>query len=253
MASRRVPLNPEEKATYEWQMWVPGHGEPGQEKLKGASVLVSRVGGVGGAVAYYLAAAGVGKLVLAHRGEVRPGDLNRQILMTHAWLGKPRVESAARRLKELNPRLEVEAVAENVSEGNAERLVRGVDLVVDCAPLFPERFLMNRESVRQQKPMVDCAMYDFEAQLTTIVPGKTPCLLCLYPADPPGWKRQFPVFGAVAGSIGSLAAVEAIKMLSGVGEPLAGRLLTCDLKTMSFRTVRLARNPECPVCGTKRP
>lgn len=249
MAPNRTPLNEEERSTYEWQMWSPGFGEAGQETLKGASVLVSRVGGVGGAVAYYLAAAGVGRLVLAHRGPVRFSDLNRQILMTHDHLGKPRVESAARRLRELNPRLELMTIPENVSEENAARLVGEVDLVVDCAPLFQERFLMNLEAVRQKKPLVDCAIYDMEAQITTIVPGKTPCLACLVPETPPGWIRQFPVFGAVAGVIGTMAAVETIKVLSGLGEPLLGRLLTCDLRDMSFRTLRISRNPACAVCS----
>src|SRR5690606_30818014 len=149
--TKRVPLNDEERAVYEWQMWVPGFGEAGQEVLKGSSVLVSRCGGLGGVVAYELAAAGVGQLVIAHAGNVKPSDLNRQLLMTHDWLGKPRVESAARRLRELNPRLEVVAVNENVSADNVARLVDQVDLVVDCAPLFGERFAMNAEAVRQGK------------------------------------------------------------------------------------------------------
>jgi molybdopterin/thiamine biosynthesis adenylyltransferase len=245
----RKPLTPEERAVYEWQLWVPGFGEAGQETLKGASVLVSRVGGVGGTAAYALAAAGVGRLVIAHAGDVRPNDLNRQLLMTADGVGKPRVESASRRLRELNPRLEVVAVPENVSEANAERLVGQVDCVVDAAPLFRERFLLNREAVRLGKPLVDAAMYDFEVQLTTVLPGKTPCLACLYPEEPPGWKRQFPVFGAVAAVAGSLAAAEALKVLTGLGEPLAGRLLTGDLRAMDFRTVRLSRRPGCSVCG----
>ena len=109
------PLTDEEKATYQWQFWVDGFGEPGQERLKGASVLISRCGGVGGAVAYELAAAGIGRLILAHAGDVKASDLNRQLLMTHEALGRSRVECAAARLRELNPRLEVEAVAENIS------------------------------------------------------------------------------------------------------------------------------------------
>ncbi len=165
MALINPDLTAEEKGIYEWQMWVPDFGEAGQRKLKGASVLISRCGGVGGAVALELAAAGVGRMVLAHAGNLRPADLNRQILMTHDWLGKPRVECAARRLRELNPRLEIVAVAENVTAANAERLVGQVDLVVDCAPLFEERFLLNQEAFRRQKPMVDCAMYDLEARL----------------------------------------------------------------------------------------
>jgi molybdopterin/thiamine biosynthesis adenylyltransferase len=243
------PLTPEEEATYEWQIWVPGFGKEGQEKLKGSSVMVSRCGGVGSVVAYELAAAGVGRLVLAHGGEVKPSDLNRQLLMTHDWLGKPRIESVTRRLKELNPRLEITACGENVNEENAARLVEEADLIVDGAPLFTERFLMNREAVRQKKPLVECAMYELDAQLTTILPGETACLQCLYPDDPPAWKRQFPVFGAVSGTIACMAAMEAIKVLSGVGSPLVGRLLVCNLGTMTFRTVRIERDPSCPVCG----
>ena len=247
--AKRQPLTDTERSVYEWQMWVRDFGEAGQEKLKGASVLVSRVGGVGGSVAYQLAAAGVGRLVLAHAGNVRPSDLNRQLLMTDGWLGKPRVESAARRLNELNPRLVVEAVPENISAANVARLVGSVDVVVDCAPLFQERLLLNREAIRQRKPMIECAMYDFEAQLTTIVAGRTPCLACLYPECPAAWKREFPVFGAVAGFIGSLGALEAIKVISGVSEPLLSQLLVCDLRSLEFRKLNLKRNPACLVCG----
>jgi molybdopterin/thiamine biosynthesis adenylyltransferase len=244
-----APLTDLEKAIYEWQMWVPGFGEEGQRKLKRATVLISRVGGVGGAAAYELAAAGIGRLVLAHAGNLKPGDLNRQLLMTQDWLGKPRIESAARRLRELNPRLEIVAVPENISEANAARLVGMADLVVDAAPLFEERYLMNRESVYQGKPMVECAMYELEAQITTIIPRQTPCLACLCPEKPSDWKRQFPVFGAVSGMIGCLGAMEAIKVLAGLGEPLAGRLLKCDLRQMRFQIVQIRRSSDCPVCG----
>ena len=248
MGLDRRPLTPEERSVYEWQLAVSGFGEAGQEKLKAATVLVTRIGGVGGGAAYALAAAGIGKLVIAHGGNVRPSDLNRQLLMTADGVGKPRVASASHRLRELNPRLEVETIEENISDANVERLVRSVDLVIDAAPLFKERFLLNREAVRQGKPMVDAAMFDFEAQLTTIVPGKGPCLACLYPADPPAWKRQFPVFGAVANLAGNLAAIESIKVLAGIGEPLVGRLLVADLREMTFRTIRVNRNPGCAVC-----
>ncbi len=243
-----LPLTDEERAVYEWQIWVPGFGEAGQEKLKNSSVLVSRVGGLGSVVAYEMAAAGIGKFVLAHAGNVKPSDLNRQLLMTHDWLGKPRVESAARRLKELNPRLEIVPVAANINDDNVAGLVEQVDLIVDCAPLFPERFAMNREAIVQGKPLIECAMYDLEAQLTTILPGKTPCLKCLYPQDPPAWKREFPVFGAVSGTVGCLAAMEAIKVLAGFGDPLAGQLLTMDLRDMTFRKRSLQQNPDCELC-----
>jgi molybdopterin/thiamine biosynthesis adenylyltransferase len=210
---------------------------------------VSRVGGVGGCVAYQLAAAGVGRLVLAHGGAVVPSDLNRQLLMTHDALGTPRVESAARRLRELNPRLLVDTVPEHVSAANVARLVAAADLVVASAPRFGERLLLNAEAVRQGKPLVDCAMYELTLQLTTVLPGRTPCLACLYPEEPPGWKREFPVFGAVAGVVGSLGAMEAVKVLAGLGEPLAGRILLADLRDMTFRTVALRRRADCAVCG----
>lgn len=248
-SAQRTELTDTERAVYEWQMWVPGFGEAGQRALKAATVLVSRCGGLGGVVAYELAAAGVGRLVIAHAGNVRPSDLNRQLLMTHDWIGRPRVESAARRLCELNPFLEIVPVPENVSEANAERLVGQVDLVVDCAPLFEERLLMNREAVRQNKPLVECAMYDLEARITTVRPGETPCLSCLYPEPPASWKREFPVFGAVSGTVACLGAMEAIKVLAGLGEPLYGQLLCCDLREMTFRRLTVARNPKCPVCG----
>jgi molybdopterin/thiamine biosynthesis adenylyltransferase len=243
------PLTDEERAVYEWQIWSPEFGEAGQERLKGASVLVTRVGGLGSVVAYELAAAGVGKLVLAHAGNVKPSDLNRQLLMTHDWIGKPRVESARRRLLELNPRLDVLAIPENAGADNAARLVGEADLIVDCAPLFEERFALNAEAVARRKPLVECAMYDLEATLTTVLPGRTPCVACLYPEPPPAWKREFPVFGAVSGTVGCLAATEAIKVICKLGEPLAGRLLSCDLGEMSFRVRQIERRSGCRVCS----
>jgi molybdopterin-synthase adenylyltransferase len=245
------PLTAEERATYEWQMWVPGVGEEGQRKLKAASVLVTRVGGLGGLVAYELAAAGVGRLILAHAGRVKPGDLNRQLLMTHDSLGSSRVECAARRLIELNPRLDVVAVPENVTAENAARLVGLADVVACAAPLFEERFRLNEQCVRQGKPMIDCAMYELTGQLTTIVPGQTACLACRVPQAPPTWSRQFPVLGAVSGTVGCLGAMEAVKLITGLGEPLADRLLTFDLRDGRFRTVKIARRSDCPICGGK--
>jgi molybdopterin/thiamine biosynthesis adenylyltransferase len=231
-------------------MWVADFGEECQRKLKASSVLVSRCGGVGGLIAYQLAAAGIGKLVLAHAGKLKPSDLNRQILMRHDWIGRPRVDCAAQRLRELNPQVIVEPVPENICAGNAERLVNQVDLVADGAPLFEERFAMNREAVRQGKPLVECAVFEMEAQITSIVPGRTPCLECLCREAPAHWKRQFPVFGAVSGMAGCLGAMEVIKVLTGLGEPLFGRLLVCDLRSMSFRTLKVKRDPQCTVCGT---
>lgn len=242
-------LSDAERARYEWQIWTPDVGEAGQQKLKSASVLVSRLGGVGGTVAYYLAAAGIGKLVLAHAGNVKPSDLNRQLLMTTDWLGKPRIESAERRLRELNPHVELVPVGENLSPQNADRLVAQADIVVDAAPLYEERFAMNAACVQQRKPLVECAMYDLDAQLTTLVPGQTPCLACLYPERPPNWKREFPVFGAVSGMIASMAVVEVIKLVTGIGDPLTNRMQWINLRSMAFRQLPIARREGCRVCG----
>jgi molybdopterin-synthase adenylyltransferase len=243
-----APLTPDELQRYQWQIWVRDFGEEGQRKLKGATVLVSRIGGVGGTAAMQLAAAGVGRLVLAHAGNLRLDDLNRQLLMTTDWIGQPRVESAQRRLLELNPNVEIEIVNANVSEENAAELVSRCNLVVAAAPLFAERLLMNREAVRQRKPLVDSSMYDLEGRVTTVVPGQSACLACLYPEPPATWKRQFPVFSAVASTVGSIAAMEAIKLIAGLGQPLAGRLLTLDLREMAFRTIAIPRRADCAVC-----
>ncbi len=246
--SELPPLTDEEQSVYQWQLWVEGFGQVGQQRLKQASVMVSRVGGVGGLVAFQLAAAGVGKLVLAHAGDIKPSDLNRQLLMTHDAIGTSRMDSICTRLHALNPRLQLVPVAENVSEDNADALLEQADLVVDCAPLFPERFAMNAAAVRQRKPLVECAMYELEAQITTIIPGQTPCLRCLFPEAPPSWRREFPVFGAVSGTVACMAAMEAIKLIAGLGDPLTGRWLQFDLRDMSFRSVLIERNPRCGTC-----
>ena len=246
----QIRLNEEERATYEWQMTVPGFGEAGQEKLRNACVMVSRCGGLGSVVAYELAAAGIGQLVLAHGGNVKHSDLNRQLLMTYDWLGKPRIESVERRLKELNPRLEIVGVNANVNEQNVEELTQQADVIVDCAPLFQERYLMNEQAVRQGKPLVECAMYELEAQITTVAPGKTACLSCLYPEFPDQWKREFPVIGAVPGTLGCIAAMEAIKVISGLGTPLYNQLLRFDLRHVSFLKTAITRRAGCQTCGT---
>ena len=243
-------LTSEERSIYEWQMWVDGIGEEGQRKLKNASVFISRLGGLGGVVAYQLAAAGVGRLILAHGGAIKPSDLNRQLLMTHDEIGQSRIECATRRLQELNPRIDIVPIAENVTSSNVESLVRDSDLIVCCVPLFQERFLLNEQAVRQNKPMVDCAMYELTGQLTTIIPGQTACVACRTPEIPPHWKREFPVFGAVSGTVGCLGAMEAIKLICAVGEPLLDRVLMFDLREMRFRIMKTAKNPQCLICGS---
>lgn len=247
--SHLPPLTDEERAIYEWQMWVPGVGEDGQRKLKAASVLISRVGGLGGLVALELAAAGVGRLVLAHAGDLQPSDLNRQLLQTHNHIGQPRMESIVRRLRELNPHIQILGIEENISPQNAGRLVAEAGIVVDAAPLFQERLALNDAAMRAGRPMVECAMHTLEASVTTFIPGKTGCLRCYVPEVPPTWTRQFPVFGAVSGTAACIGAMEVIKLITGIGTPLAGEMLSLDLGTNTTRKLKLPRRADCEACG----
>jgi len=241
-------LSPGELDRYSWQLGMTDLGLEGQRRLKRASVLVSRIGGVGGAAALYLAAAGVGRLVLAHAGPIRHADLNRQILMSTPALGRPRVEAAAERLAALNPHVVVETVAENVSEANAARLVAGATAVVSAAPLFSERLALNAATVRAGIPLVDAAMYDTEVRLFTVVPGGA-CLACLCPEPPPQWRREFPVLGAVSGVAGALAAVEVVRLLTGAAPAAAGRLVVLDVATLTSRQFVIPAAPACGVCA----
>ena len=234
---------------YAWQHDVSGFGSEGQARLRDATVLVSRVGGVGGTVALYLAAAGVGRLVLAHAGELRLNDLNRQILMNTPALGRPRAEVAEATLASFNPEVVVEAIPANIDAENAAAIVGLCDLVVSAAPLFSERLAMNQAAVASGTPLVDAAMYDMEARLFVRETSSDPCLACLYPDEPPLWKRRFPVLGAVPGTIGSLAAVAAIQVLTGMPRPAAGRLTHLDFTTLTLRQIAISRRADCPVCG----
>lgn len=246
-------LTETERAIYEWQMWIPGMGEEGQRRLKAASVLITRVGGLGGLVALELAAAGVGRLVLAHGGPLQPADLNRQLLQTRSHIGQPRMDSIVRRLHDLNPDCEIVGIAENASDASAPAWVAQADVVVDAAPMFQERLALNAAAFRLRKPMVECAMHTLEAHVTTFIPGRTGCLACYVPEVPASWKRQFPVFGAVSGVAACIGATEVIKLITGLGKPLAGEMLTMDLAVMQFRRLKLAQRPDCAVCTAAAP
>ncbi len=242
-------LSDEERRIYAWQMDLPDFGEAAQLRLKGASVLISRCGGLGGPAALELAAAGVGRLVIAHAGTVQEADLNRQILQRHNRIGLPRRDALIATLRGLNPRCTVDVVEENASEANADRLIAMADVVIDAAPLFVERFALNDACVRAGKPMVEAAMYQWEAQVTTIRPGAGPCLRCWCPEAPDWWQRRFPVLGAVSGTAGCIAAAEAVKLITGLGQPLIGRMLRLDLGAGTVRCLKIARDPACAVCG----
>ncbi len=234
-------LSDAERAQYAWQMSVPGVGEEGQLRLKSATVLVSRCGGVGGCAAQQLAAAGVGRLILLHGGDLQPSDLNRQILMRADALGTNRAECAATRLREINPHIEVLTVPEHPDEENTARLAAEADLVISAAPLFEERHALHRAAAARGIPCVEAAMYDMQGYVTVVHPPHTARYEDWVPEKPEWWTRRFPVFGAVAATVGSLAAVEAIKILTGIGEPLHNRLLAIDFLTARARSVRLPR------------
>ncbi len=234
---------------YTWQEEVPGFGKEGQEKLHESTALISRVGGLGGPLAFSLAAAGVGRIILAHGGELRPDDLNRQILMKHEGLGKARHEQAAETLQRFNPDLEIESLGENISEANASDLVGKADIVFSCAPLFEERLLMNREAMRQGKFFVDGAMCSMEGHVLAVEPGRSTCLACLIKEPPAYWKRRFPVIGAVSAMVAQIAVLEGIKLLTRFAEPALDRLIHVDTLTMRMKKVRVLRDRSCPHCS----
>lgn len=239
-----------EQQLYERQITLEGFGVQGQRRLKGATVMVSRVGGLGGAVALLLARAGVSRLVLAHGGIVEPENLNRMLLAFREHLGQPRMAAFTETLRRVNPDLEIVAEADNVTAANCARLVRQADVIVDGAPLFEERYLMNAEAVRQSKPLVIAAMCGLESYLTTVLPGQTPCLACLYPEPPAEWTlTAFSVIAPSSAFVATLAAMEAIKVLTGCGETLANLLLYADLTTNTFRRLNITRRAGCPVCA----
>lgn len=236
---------------YSRQLRIEGFGLQGQQRLKDSSVFVSRVGGVGGTAAMNLARAGIGKLILAHGGVIVPEYLNRWQLVTPEDIGKPCVEVWAERLRAINPEMEVVSLQQNVNEDNVAGLVAQADVVIDGAPLFEERYLMNREAVKQGKPVCMGAMYSTEAYASTIVPGETPCLSCIYPEKPDYWTniKVFPAIGPGPVIVGTTLAMEAIKILTGFGHPLKNVLWFFDLETSSTRHFAVHRRQDCQVCG----
>ncbi|MEH2044985.1 HesA/MoeB/ThiF family protein [Nostoc sp.] len=243
-------LTPSELERYHRQMMLPNFGETAQKRLKSATVLVTGVGGLGGTSALYLAVAGVGRLILVRGGDLRLDDLNRQVLMTNDWVGKPRVIKAKETLQAINPDIQVEAVHDYVTKENVDSLVQSADIAVDCAHNFTERNLLNQACVRWQKPMVEAAMDGMEAYLTTIIPGVTPCLSCLFPEKPDWNQRGFSVIGAVSGTLACLSALEVIKLITKFSEPLLSQLLTIDLMRMEFAKRHSYHDPSCLVCGS---
>jgi len=224
-------------------------GGPGQQKLKAGSGLIVGAGGLGSPAALYLAAAGLGTLILADPDDVDLSNLQRQVIYTEDDLGRPKPEAAADRLAALNPHIFVAGYNGAFTEETAEELVTGVDVVLDGTDDFATRFAVNAACVRMGKPLVTGAIGRWTGQ-AGVFAGR-PCYRCLVPEIPPEAETcsVVGVVGALAGVIGSLMALEAIKLVTGAGEPLTGRLMIYDALAGETRTVRVAADPECPVCG----
>jgi adenylyltransferase/sulfurtransferase len=244
----------EQVSRYARHIILPGIGGQGQQKLMDASVLVIGAGGLGSPAAMYLAAAGVGKIGLVDFDHVDLSNLQRQILHDTSDVGRPKVASAAERLNELNPGVEVIAHETLLSGANAFDVLGAYDVIVDGTDNFPVRYLVNDASQMLGKPLVYGSIFQWEGQASLFLPGPdTPCYRCLFPEPPPPGTvpscAEGGVFGVLPGIIGSIQAVEAIKLILGVGESLAGKLVLYDALRNEFTTVKLRWDPDCPVCG----
>lgn len=245
-------LIPESMERYSRNILLKGIGLEGQEKLLNSAVLLVGAGGLGSPAAYYLAAAGVGRIGLLDGDTVSLSNLQRQILHGTQDLGRPKAESGRDKLLGIDPRLNIEAIVGRLTKENAVDIVSGFDIVLDCTDNFNSRFILNDTCLGLNKPFVYGGVLEFTGQLMTIVPAKGPCFRCFYRDEPradiPG-TPELGILGAVAGIIGTLQACEAIKYITGIGGLLAGRLLTYDCLTASFIDVQLDRDPSCPSCG----
>jgi molybdopterin/thiamine biosynthesis adenylyltransferase len=227
-------------------------GGVGQSKLLDAKVLVVGAGGLGSPAALYLAAAGVGRLGIIDADVVDMSNLQRQILHHVDDVGRPKVQSAVESIARLNPDVKVEPFQTLLSSENAKDIIGQYDVVVNGCDNFPTRYLVNDCCVLLKKPLVDGSIFKFEGQVTVFAPGQG-CYRCLYPAPPPPGLvpscQEAGVLGVLCGIVGSLQAIEAIKLLLGIGDSLTGRLLFIDSLGMEFRQVKVRRDPDCPVCG----
>jgi molybdopterin/thiamine biosynthesis adenylyltransferase len=196
-----------------------------------------------------LVMAGVGRVIFAHGGQLASPDLNRQVLGTEEHLGKPRAPQFAARLHALNRFVEIETLDHEPDDAEAEALARRADVVLSCAPTFAERLRLNYAAVAARVPLIDAAQWGMSGTLVVVLPGQTACLRCLYPNEPP-FEELFPVVGAISMSLGALAALEAIKLLAGVGTSLAGRMWLIDGFAGRFAEMDLRRDANCPCCGT---
>jgi molybdopterin/thiamine biosynthesis adenylyltransferase/rhodanese-related sulfurtransferase len=249
-----VRLTDAQRARYSRHLLIPEVGEAGQAKLLKSKVLLIGAGGLGSPTALYLAAAGVGRLGIVDDDVVDESNLQRQILHTNDRIGMPKTESAKKTLQALNPDVAVDEHRVRLQRDNALELFSKYDLVVDGSDNFGTRYLVNDACVLLEKPNVHGSIFRFDGQATTFIPrGGRPCYRCLFPEPPPPELapscQEAGVLGVLPGIIGTIQAVEAVKLLLGKGEPLVGRLLLYDALEQRFREVKYARDPNCPACG----
>jgi len=235
---------------YRRQLMLAGFTTDHQQKLKNSTALVAGIGGLGGTAALYLAVAGIGKMIFAHSGNLTLSNMNRQILMRDDWIGKSRVVQGMKSIKDINPEVAVEIHDERTSEANIDILLSGAHIALSARPTFHERRVLNKACVKKRVPLVEAAMNGMEGYIFNILPGVTPCLNCLYPADDPEWEELgFPVLGAVSGLLGCIMSIEAIKLLTGYGRPLMSEMLVFNTIDMEFRKLATHRDMHCSVCG----
>ncbi|MFO8133164.1 MAG: HesA/MoeB/ThiF family protein [Thermoplasmatota archaeon] len=240
-------LSERQRKRYARQTAMSCLGDEGQEKLLEGTVAVVGLGGLGTAASLYLAAAGVGRLVLVDDDTVELSNLNRQVLYGDADIGHPKVERAAEALGRLNPDVEVTLRRERLGEDNAGELLPDADVALDCLDGFAARYILNDAAIRLRLPLVHGAVGELHGQVLTIMPGSSACLRCVFPCPPP--ERQTPVLGSVAGTIGTVQATETVKILAGVAPLLVGRLFVYDAGCLDADHVAVKRDPGCPACG----
>jgi adenylyltransferase/sulfurtransferase len=251
--SRAIDLSHEEIRRYSRHLIMPEVGMSGQRRLKAAGVLTIGAGGLGSPLAMYLAAAGVGRIGIVDFDVVDESNLQRQIIHGASTLGKPKLESAKARLLDINPNIQVDTYGVALSSENALDILRDYDVIVDGTDNFQTRYLVNDASVMLGKPNVYGSIFRFEGQASVFYAKAGPCYRCLYPEPPPPGLvpscAEGGVLGVLPGVIGTIQATETVKLIIGQGEPLIGRLLLYDALEMSFRTLKLRKNPACAVCG----
>ena len=241
-------LKDAEKTRYSRQIRL--FGEVGQEKLKRTSVFIAGAGGLGSIVSIYMAAAGFGKIRIVDCDSVDLSNLNRQILHDNRDVGRDKAISAYETLTGINPEITVEALVETISEDNVDRLLQGCDLIMDAMDNFPTRYLLNRAAFDRKIPLFHGAISGYQGQATTIVPGITACLRCIFPRAPPA--AIFPALGSTCGVIGSIQVTEAVKYVQGTGELLANRLLLWDGLSACLDEVACERNSGCMDCRDEK-